>query len=394
MRTEAPYHVLIFGLSSFRSLPQREQGLAIAFAQLGHHVDFIEIAPSLAGKTHALYNRVFSPLARDSGFEPGSHLPNLRVHTPPMLPTGFRNSLTPAIDRAIFRRWFRSTFQGKDFSRTIVMLMMPLWWGNYIDREFLRPRLLVYDICDSLEVQSRSEDTLRRLRACEHALASEAGLITYSAREMAADIQRDYPETGKLFLPNAVSQAFIDAVDREPLYHRNGHPCTIGYIGSTTAKWFDARLFLDIASGCADCRISVIGPVDRAFTEVCACLPNVTLHGYVGHDRLAAHLRRFDVAVIPFLDNEITRIVNPLKMYEYSAAGLPVVATRTAEVKHHSELLYLAEDSGSFISAIRRALAEDSSQRRRDRRRFAALNTWEHRARTFVGHIHAQVQAA
>lgn len=394
MRTETPYHFLLFGLTSFHSLPQREQAIAMEIARLGHEVDFIEIAPSVAGRSHALFNRLFSPLSRDSGFPCDPGIAGLRIHTPPTLPTGFRNSLTPGFDRAVFRRWFRATFRGRDLRHSIAMVMMPLWWGNFIDDDLFRPRLLVYDICDSLEVQARSEGTLQRLRACEHALASRADLITFSAREMASDIRRDFPRADALFLPNAVSRDFIELVDREPLFYRNGHPRTIGYIGSTSGKWFDGELVLDIARACADFHVRVIGPVDKRFAAACGQLPNLTLHGYVPHDRLAAHLRRFDVAIIPFLDNAITRIVNPLKMYEYGVAGLPVVATRTAELAHHDDLLYLAEDRQGFVAQIRRALEEDSPERRRERRGFAERNTWESRVRDLVAHLHSQVLAA
>ncbi|MDT8325713.1 MAG: hypothetical protein RRA94_16480, partial [Bacteroidota bacterium] len=68
MSSAATYHFLFFGLTSFHSLPQREQAIATECARMGHQVDFIEIAPSVAGKTHAMLNRTFAPLARDSGF--------------------------------------------------------------------------------------------------------------------------------------------------------------------------------------------------------------------------------------------------------------------------------------------------------------------------------------
>ncbi|MBE0645175.1 MAG: glycosyltransferase [Bacteroidetes bacterium] len=394
MCADRSYHFLFFGLTSFTSLPQREQAIAIECARLGHTVDFIEIAPSIAGKAHALFNRVFSPLSRDSGFTFDVEIPNLRIHTPPTLPTGFRNSMTPALDRAIFRRWFRRRFEGVDFSQVIAMVMMPLWWNNYIDRELFDPGLLVYDICDSLEVQSRNDDTLRRLREAEAALGAEAGLITFSAREMETEVRSKFPHAEALFLPNAVSRGFIERVDREPLFHRNGHPRSIGYIGATSGKWFDTELVLATIRECADCHVAIIGPVDKRFAAACARYPNVTLHGYVSHDLLAAHLRRFDVAIIPFLDNEITRLVNPLKLYEYSVAGLPIVATRTAELAHHASLMYLAHDTQSFVASIREALSEDSPERRQERRSFAETHTWEDRVHAFIGHLRAQVLAA
>jgi glycosyltransferase involved in cell wall biosynthesis len=310
------------------------------------------------------------------------------------LPTGFRNSLTPGLDRIIFRRWFRERFRGTDFSRVIAMVMMPLWWGNFIDRELFDPGLLVYDICDSLEVQSRNDETLHRLRAAEAALGAEAGMITFSAREMEADVRRSFPHADVLFLPNAVSKEFIARVDREPMFHRNGHPRSIGYIGATSGKWFDTELVLTTIRHCADCHVSIIGPVDKRFAAACRQYRNVTLHGYVSHDELAAHLRRFDVAIIPFLDNEITRIVNPLKLYEYSVAGLPIVATRTAELAHHSSVLYLARDANGFVASIRAALQEDSPDMRTARRAFAERHTWEDRVRDFISHLQAQVIAA
>ncbi|MFZ1731201.1 MAG: glycosyltransferase [Bacteroidota bacterium] len=394
MHSDTLHHFLFFGLTSFNSLPQREQALAIECARLGHTVDFIEIAPSVAGKAHALFNRVFSPLARDTGFAYDAAIPNLRIHTPPTLPTGFRNSLTPGIDRRMFRRWFRRTFRDIDLSQVIAMVMMPLWWDNFIGRDLFTPKLLVYDICDSLEVQSRDAETLQRLRASNAALGAEADLITFSAIEMERDVRKNFPDAAALFLPNAVSRDFIAKVDHEQQHPRTGLPKSIGYIGATSGKWFDADLVLKTISECSDCHLSVIGPVDKRFALACSRYPNVTLHGYVHHDELASHLRGFDVAVIPFLDNEITRIVNPLKLYEYCAAGLPVVATRTAELAHHAEQLYLAHDGGSFIASIRAALEEDSPELRRARRLFAEQNTWEDRVHSLIGHLHKKVLAA
>ncbi len=394
MQTESPYHFLFFGLTSFHSLPQREQAIAIECARMGHRVDFIEIAPSVAGKTHAALNRTFAPLARDTGFSRRNGIPNLRIHTPPTLPTGFRNSLTPTVDRIMFRRWFRRVFAGEDLSHSIAMVMMPLWWGNFIDRDLLDPALLVYDICDALEVQSRSDRTLARLKSSEAELVHEADLITYSAHEMASDLARHFPGKASMLLPNAVSRDFIARLDNTPVLHRNGHPRHIGYIGATNGKWFDADLMLETMRRFPDCRISVIGPVDKGFAEQCARMPHVKLHGYVHHDDLMQHLRSFDLALIPFRDNDITRVVNPLKLYEYASAGLPVVATRTDELAHYAEYCYLAGDRDSYFAGIRRALDEDDADMRARRRHFAEQNTWERRVQMLLAGLNEHAAVA
>jgi len=392
MHAPPTYRFLFFGLTSYDSLPQREHALASECVRMGHHVDVIEIAPSLAGKTHALYHRVFSPLSRDRGFDREPAPLDLRVHTPPLLPTGFRNSLTPGFDKQQFRRWFSRVFRDDTLDSVIAMIMLPLWWGRFLDREYFNPRLLVYDIPDALEVQSRHRKTYQRLRRCEDALYSDVDLVTFSAREMTTDVEERFPGIASLFLPNAVSQKFIEAVNGIGK-KINGH-AEIGYIGSTNGKWFDADLALSVIRAFPECRVSVVGPVDKRFAEECFRYPNAFLHGFVHHSRLSAHLQRFDVAIIPFLRNEITRVVNPLKLYEYAAAGLPVVATWTEELQHYEHVVALSHGKDEFMANIRTALMESNTEHHARRRRFAEENTWSDRVRLLIQTLHEHVAVA
>jgi glycosyltransferase involved in cell wall biosynthesis len=56
----------------------------------------------------------------------------------------------------------------------------------------------------------------------------------------------------------------------------------------------------------------------------------------------------------------------PVKLKEYLAAGLPVVATPMAEVKrfaeHHPSLVRFAADPAGFVAALRASLADDSAE--------------------------------
>lgn len=393
MQTSETYRFLIFGLTSFHSLPQREQAIATELARRGHHVDFIEIAPSLAGKVQAFVHRTFSPLGQDTGFTVRSLPSHLHIHTPPTLPTGFRNSLTPPADRTIFRSWFRRTFADVDFSDVIAIVNIPLWWGHFIDRNLIAPRLLIYDICDDLAVQSKNERTMHRLRTGEMSLKKEVDLVTYSAAEMREDVRRRFPDTATLFLPNGVGSDFIHAV-RTASSKENGDPSPhVGYIGATSGKWFDEDLFLGLPERFPHFRFSVIGPVESAFADRCASCPNVTLHGFVPHDDLAIWLNRFDAAIIPFRHNAITRVVNPLKMYEYASAGLPVVARWTEELEHYAEYVYLAETVRGFEDKLERAVCEDNETLRNERLRFAEANTWEIRIAQLLDHLHQHAAA-
>src|SRR6185312_5329106 len=55
-------------------------------------------------------------------------------------------------------------------------------------------------------------------------------------------------------------------------------------------------------------------------------LDNVYVFDPVGQRELAAMVQACDVGVIPHRDHDLTRAMSPLKLYEYLAAGLPVVS--------------------------------------------------------------------
>jgi len=90
---------------------------------------------------------------------------------------------------------------------------------------------------------------------------------------------------------------------------------------------------------------------------------------------LPAYCKAFDVGLIPFKINELTRAVNPIKMKEYLAAGLPVVSTPLPEVRLYSHLVELAEDAQAFAAAVESCLAR-GAEARGERSRAMASETW------------------
>jgi glycosyltransferase involved in cell wall biosynthesis len=87
------------------------------------------------------------------------------------------------------------------------------------------------------------------------------------------------------------------------------------------------------------------------------------------------------VALVPFRDLPLTRAVDPVKLYEALAMGLPVVARRLPETERWSEpLVYLYDDPEGFVRQLRRAVAEASPEIARERRRVAEGESWDRRA--------------
>jgi glycosyltransferase involved in cell wall biosynthesis len=115
------------------------------------------------------------------------------------------------------------------------------------------------------------------------------------------------------------------------------------------------------------------GPERSAVERMAGDLPGVTFTGALPHDRLPAALAAGDIGVAPFdpLRHRPLRLGfywSPLKVFEYMAMGLPVVAPALPRLKRlvehrHEGLLYHLDDP----RALDRALVQlaDGDLRRR-----------------------------
>lgn len=151
----------------------------------------------------------------------------------------------------------------------------------------------------------------------------------------------------------------------------------IGYYGAI-ADWFDVKLLEEVVARRPDWNFVLIGHTFGADIERLQAMPNVTFTGEIPYNRLTSFLYGFDVCMIPFRLTDLILATNPVKIYEYSAAGKPTVATRIPEVERlGSELATVVDDAAGFVSAIERYLAEpDKAGQAARLRQFAKENTW------------------
>lgn len=149
----------------------------------------------------------------------------------------------------------------------------------------------------------------------------------------------------------------------------------IGFIG-LVHHWVDVDLLAATARSLPDVHLVVIGDV-RIDVSILQRLPNVHLVGRQPYELLPKYLARFNAGLIPFVRSELTRNVNPIKLREYLAAGLPVVSTDLPEVRHFPGHVLIANDHASFAAACRRAIASDTPPARLIRSAAVADQGWE-----------------
>src|SRR3990170_4052547 len=135
-------------------------------------------------------------------------------------------------------------------------------------------------------------------------------------------------------------------------------------------------LLAHVARSRADWTVCVIG---RALVDVSPLrsLGNVLLLGRRPYAELPSYCRGFDVGLCPFRVNELTMHVNPLKLREYLAAGLPVVSTDLPECRLHPQWTRVGCDPEDFVAQIESALRQDSPEARRLRSEAMKAESWD-----------------
>jgi glycosyltransferase involved in cell wall biosynthesis len=143
-------------------------------------------------------------------------------------------------------------------------------------------------------------------------------------------------------------------------------------------------------------QIVMVGPLQPGDVDESRLrrLPNLHILGGRPRADLPAYLRGLDVALIPYRLNELSRNIFPLKLFEYLAAGLPVVSSALPELELFRGLVGLAAGPAEFPGLVRQALEEDTAAERERRVKLAEENTWEHRVEEISGLVEATLARA
>jgi glycosyltransferase involved in cell wall biosynthesis len=174
--------------------------------------------------------------------------------------------------------------------------------------------------------------------------------------------------------------SFYNARMNEP---KRQQKATIGYTGSIDER-FDTGLMAEVIAQLPGLEFRFVGRVsNEKARQRLKGFPNVTFLGAVAPDEVPQLMGQMDVGIIPYLENELTRYVYPLKINEFLAMGLPVVMTPFADLPEFRGLVYQAAAAEEFARCLLQALAEENTQLTERRFRHAASRSWEHQAEKF-----------
>lgn len=155
------------------------------------------------------------------------------------------------------------------------------------------------------------------------------------------------------------------------------------YAGTLDAR-LDVTWLLETARAQPDATLMLVGPLtDAGHMQPLRGEPNIAINPPLARDELIELVRSADLGLIPHVRSALTEAMSPLKLYEYLAGGLPVVATDLEPMRGVDPRVMLVPEGGDFAAATRGALAMGHAPEQ-ERRAFLRANSWRARHDTLL----------
>jgi len=371
--------MVFFGVNPWDSLVQRPQHLARGFSR---HNQVVYVDPT----AFSVFTRLALSLQGDLSTR--GWLPRLRHLTdslhvltpPPLFPLSLWSNGTNRLNARAASHLLARVLKRLGLRAGILWTSSP---QHHLFPELVPADLVCYDCLDNFPAFYPGRRA-RLLAEQERDLLGKAQ-VTFVTDPSLESKCRSRCQRVHL-LPNAVAPQFLNGRTLPCPAQISSLPRPVIGCAGTFSHWVDLSLLRSLAAARPAWSFVMVGP--------CAGLaapsgpPNLHFPGEKRHDDLPAWLDAMDVCLIPFIPGELTRSVNPVKLYEYLARGKPVVAADTQALRPFAKFCALATGPEGFLTAIEAALAESGRAKIRRRQRgmrFAADNTWEHRLREAGG---------
>jgi teichuronic acid biosynthesis glycosyltransferase TuaH len=307
------------------------------------------------------------------------------IVTPPIIPINFlpegaifRKLLE--LNQHIIARRINKILEAEKISKFIYINAFNFHYPGIASR--IKPTLSVYQCVDPMIVPYDMK----------HGIASENLLVRHSdvvvCTSKALYLEKLKQNENTYFVPNGTDLNPAKLMNTPIKIHEKlrGIPRPlIGYLG-TVERRIDYALTAEVILLNADKSFIFAGPVSDGFVpEEFYKFQNVYFIGPIAHQEVEQVISNFDVAIIPFKKDEVSKTIFPIKLFEYLSAGKSVIATDFNEdLEDYTEgQVSYCRNAEQFSNSLNEALANDNEDIKEQRRQLAQKNTWDVRASQF-----------
>jgi glycosyltransferase involved in cell wall biosynthesis len=248
--------------------------------------------------------------------------------------------------------------------------------------ESVHPSFVVYHCVDEIAAHAGVDED--SFLAAEARFVTRADLVLASAEPIARRLRAFRKDV--FTVPNvADTRLFARALDaqtpEDPALATLPRP-RIVFMGNVVRTKLDIGLLVALARFRPEWSIVLVGPTGigdpGGNLDDLRGPPNIYLLGPRRHDQLPGVLRGADAALIPYTLTPLSRGIFPMKVYEYLAAGLPVVSTPLPSLEGVGDVVF-ASDATQTAECLERVMAADSAEARAARSERALEHSWEAR---------------
>jgi glycosyltransferase involved in cell wall biosynthesis len=377
-----PFSIVCLSQSPWDApLPTNRQQIMRRAAERGHEVVFVETSPFLGRRLRG----PFGPVPRGGGV---STLTALNA-----APRGHRYRVPNAINARLTSTLVR---------RVAARLPQPvvLWIYDPFASGMARhcgERFAVYDCVDDYGSLAFYTPAARALAVERDRDAARASRLVFTTTTALFERHKQLnPETH--LVPNVGDfEHFSAAAESEiqpPELAALARP-VVGFAGNFMPEKVDLELLGGLAAARPDWTLLLIGPADGSaratLEELVRARPNVRWLGPKPYAELPRYVAAFDVGLCPNRWNDYGRSCFPLKVYEYLAAGKPVVASGNPDLAALAPDVALVRGVDEAVAAVEEAIGQRSEADLERRRQRASGNTWDSRTSRLLDLVAAEL---
>lgn len=243
--------------------------------------------------------------------------------------------------------WFEKTFTA--FLATFLQrqaIDAPILWSylpTFVHAFALPWKLKVFDAVDDWTVHPAYRPWISRLRENYAAINEQADhvfLVTESLRSL-------FPGRETHTVPNGVDSGLFAHMTNE-----RATPPVISYVG-TIQERFDVPLLAAIARARPRYTFEIVGPVwHDVDVAPLRRLPNVRFFGRRQYKELPSLLAHASAGIVPHRLDALVASMNPMKIFDYLAAGIPVVTIQAKGFERFGAAVVPATTAEEFCAAL------------------------------------------
>lgn len=346
--------ILCLSTQDWNGLWTRKQRFMQMFARQGNRVLYVETPVHWLGLDVLPHDptRPFRFLKGPRAIEKNLYVGTLPVLLPFFQMSPAVNSLNHAFIRPILRRWIHAL----GFNRTVLWVYTP-FSASLVD--CIENAGCVYECVDEFRA-ARGFIRSSVIGAMEDELLRKADLTIVTQESLlpprAAICRSTFcvPNGADIDLFREVvtnngspSPKVVDALPRPRL----------GFVGHIQ-YWVDLKLIRFVAEKRPDWSFVIIGPA-HPMADLAALkgLSNVHLLGRRDQSEIPGLLKAVDVCINPYKADGVAAHASPLKLYEYLAAGKPVVSTDMPEARKFEGDVLIADSYTEFLEQCDRVIS-------------------------------------